>query len=346
MSLFNYLNVLWMTLRGTTSGVDFIIVYDAIGAAIWGLLLFKVFLTEGLNVASGEKTELPKIFVKYLFVAGMFAIWPVASNHIFSAVSSMAEAFFPDLNSLFTTMQNAMSIMSAGEDAGLSTWSMIQLILGNGGAGAAAIAGTLFNGLLIIIGTLTLFLCYMLVLVNIAGSLAILAMNLVIGPVFFALAFDRDFRSIAIHWFSAVLSYMLLMPLYGAALRMAAAMLAAGVPSVPMGFVSTGQVAAQLLAPFMAVGIIFSTNKVVSALVGGAAGSGLGSSVMGTAGIAAGLIPGARMIGATASAGSAAANKAFSGGGTSGGSFNGGGSGTSGKPENSQTAKSAIGGMK
>jgi len=51
-------------MRGGTGGPDFVVVYTALGAVIWAFLLFKVFLTEGLSVASGNKTELPKILVK------------------------------------------------------------------------------------------------------------------------------------------------------------------------------------------------------------------------------------------------------------------------------------------
>jgi hypothetical protein len=151
-------------------------------------------------------------------------------------------------------------------------------------------------------------------------------MNLVIGPVFFGLAFDKDFRSISIHWLSAALSYMLLMPLYGLALHMAAAIAGASIPPDWTGFNSAGQIAAQLLGPFMSLGIVFSTNKVISALVGGASGSGLGSSVMGGAmaagGMAAALVPGGGMIRATANAAGAAINTA-----QGGGSNNSGGSG-------------------
>lgn len=130
------------------------------------------------------------------------------------------------------------------------------------------------------------------------------------------------------------------MPLYGLALRMAAAIAGAGVPMSAIGFVSSGQIAAQLLGPFMAVGIVFSANKVVSALVGGAAGSGLGSSVLGASAIGVSLIPGGGMIRATAGAASAAARTASSSGGTT--SSNSGGAAGSGTT--SQTVRAATGG--
>ena len=63
----------------------------------------------------------------------------------------------------------------------------------------SSVLGTIYNftlgGFFVLIGMAALFLCYALIMINIAGSLTILAMNLVLGPVFFALAFDRDFRS-------------------------------------------------------------------------------------------------------------------------------------------------------
>ena len=132
------------------------------------------------------------------------------------------------------------------------------------------------GSLFVVIGTIVLFLCYALILINIAGSLTILAMNLVLGPVFFALAFDRDFRSHALHWFAAVLSYFMLIPLYGAALTVAAAIAGAAVPANLFGMPSSAQIAAQLIGPLMSVGVVFSTNKIVNALVGGACGIGTG----------------------------------------------------------------------
>jgi hypothetical protein len=86
MNLSDLLTALWSALRGNIGGgQDFVVVYTALGAILWAFLLFKVFLQEGLQVSTGHGTELPRILVKYLFVAGMFAVWPQASNSIFSA---------------------------------------------------------------------------------------------------------------------------------------------------------------------------------------------------------------------------------------------------------------------
>ena len=302
MNVFDFLTLLWRALRGQTGGPDFILVYDALGAIIWAFLLFKVFLTEGLQVASGEKTELPKILVKYLFVAAMFAVWPMASNHIFDAVIALANMFFPDINTLLTRLGNSMELMRASEQAAAQELGLFSMLVGTL---QNLTAGLLFSA----IGMMVLFLCYMLILLSIMGALTILAMNLVLGPVFFALAFDRDFRSIALHWFSAVLAYFLLIPLYGAAITIAVAIVGAAVPTHIFGLSSVAQVAAQLFGPFMAVAVVFSTNKVVNTLVSGAAGSGLASSVMGVAGIAAGVIPGGAMIRSTVTATSAAVTR-------------------------------------
>jgi hypothetical protein len=106
-----------------------------------------------------------------------------------------------------------------------------------------------------------------------------------------------------------VLSYFLLIPLYGAAITIAVAIVGAAIPTQIIGLSSVAQVAAQLFGPFMAVAVVFSTNKVVNSLVGGASGSGLASSVMGVAGIAASVVPGGAVIRSTAAAASAAAAK-------------------------------------
>ena len=294
MDIMDFLTLLWRSLRGQTGGPDFVLVYDALGGVIWAFILFKVFLTEGIHVASGNKTELPKILVKYLFVAAMFTVWPIASDHIFDGVLALANMFFPDIDTLLVRLGASMELMRAREQAAVQELGLVWMILGTV---QNLTAGVIFSAL----GMIVLFVCYMLILFSILGSLTILAMNLVLAPVFFALAFDREFRSIAIHWFSAILSYFLLLPLYGAAITIAIAIAGATVPTQIIGLSSIAQVTAQLLGPFMAVGVVFSVNKVVNSLVGGASGSGLASSVMGVAGIAASVIPGGAIIRATAS---------------------------------------------
>jgi hypothetical protein len=104
----------------------------------------------------------------------------------------------------------------------------------------------------------------------------------------------------------AVLSYFMLIPLYGAALNIGVAILAVSAAN-PFGSATSGQVAAQLLGPVLTLGIVLSTNKIINALVGGAAGAGLGQITLGVAGAALALIPGGAMIRATGAAGGAAA---------------------------------------
>ena len=182
----------------------------------------------------------------------------------------------------------------------------------------STVLGTLYNftfgSLLFVIGMIVLFLCYALILINIAGSLTILAMNLVLGPVFFALAFDRDFRGHAQNWFAAVLSYFMLIPLYGAALTVASTIAGSALPTNLFGMPSGAQVAAQVIGPLMAVGVVFSTNKIVNALVGGASGSGLGSMALGVAGVGISLLPGGAVVRATVASGRAAVGAAATAG--------------------------------
>src|SRR5437764_13505153 len=107
---------------------------------------------------------------------------------------------------------------------------------------------------------IALFLCYALILINIAGSLTILAMNLVLGPVFFALSFDRDFRGHAQAWFAAVLSYFMLIPLYGSALTEASTIAGAAVPANLFAMPSSAQGMSQVVGPFMSAWVVFPTN--------------------------------------------------------------------------------------
>jgi hypothetical protein len=182
-----------------------------------------------------------------------------------------------------------MQRMAAVEEVDRNLWGLIASL--NPLNTLEAAGGLIWNGLSIIISSFVTFLCYMLIMLCIAGALTILAMNLTLGPIFIALAFDRDFRSISMNWFSATLSYFLLMPLYGAAMTAAAAIAGAGINPDMAGPASTGQLWAQLIGPFLSLGIVFSVNKLVNSLVGGAMGGGLATSVMGVAAI----VPGAAM---------------------------------------------------
>ena len=298
MSVSSLLDAIWFALRGNGAGVDFVVVYTELGALIWAFLLFKVFLQEGLHVAMGHTSELPRILVKYLFIAGMFGIWPQLSGHIFDAIKILASQFYPDLNKLLDSMAGSMGFVSATDQAANNTQGLTRAILG-------ALYNLTIGSLLSLVGMLVLFFCYTLVLVNIVGSLTILAMNLVLGPVFFALAFDKEFRGHSQKWLAAILSYILLIPLYGAALTVAAAIAGASVPANVFGLPSAAQILTQLLGPILSLGVVFSTNRIVNALVGGAAGSGAGSLAIGIAGIGASLIPGGAILRFTAAGGRA-----------------------------------------
>lgn len=264
---------------------DFVLTYAAVGAVLWGFVLFKGFLQEGLRVASGEHSELPKLLVKYLFVAALFTIWPQAADQLFAGVTAIANFFYPSLDQLLVGMNASLGEISSTGQAATNAQGLTDAILG-------ALYTFTIGNVLNLVGMLVVFLCYGLVLINIAGSLTILAMNLVLGPVFFALAFDRDFRSLSLTWFGTVLSYFMLMPLYGAGLVVAAKLLGIGLTTTMSGLPSGTQVLAQLLGPILSVGVIFSTNRVVNTLVGGASGSGAGSIALGLAGIGASLFPG------------------------------------------------------
>jgi TrbL/VirB6 plasmid conjugal transfer protein len=300
LSVATILDQIWKALRGDGPMPDFVLTYAALGAVVWGFVLFKGFLQEGLRVATGEHSELPKLLVKYLFVAALFTIWPQAADKLFTGVTAIANFFYPSLDQLLEGMNASLGEISSTGQAATNAQGLTAAILG-------ALYTFTIGNVLNLVGMLVVFLCYGLVLINIAGSLTILAMNLVLGPVFFALAFDRDFRSLSLTWFGTVLSYFMLMPLYGAGLVVAAKLLGIGLTTTMSGLPSGTQILAQLLGPILSVGVIFSTNRVVNTLVGGASGSGAGSIALGLAGIGASLIPGRAMLGATATASRAAA---------------------------------------
>ena len=286
-SFVEFLSTVWVALTGGAGGWNFLAFYQWLGFLIWGFLAFKVFITEALNVSMGNQTELPKIFIKILFFVGIFFTWPQIANGLFRGCVELVGVTFPTGGDLLDTAAISMQRMANAEEAQGFLGNLAQTL-----NPMAAIGGLLWNGLAIILASLAMFLCYMLIMLCIAGSLTVLAFNLTLGPIFIALAFDKDFRSIAMQWFSATMSYFLLMPLYGAAITAAAAIAGAGVNPNMIGPSSTGQLWAQLIGPFMSVGIVFSVNKLVNSLVGGAMGGGLASSVMGVASIVPGMAVG------------------------------------------------------
>ena len=163
MGIFQFLNEIWQAARGANgAGIDFVIVYTALGAVIWGFTLFKVFLTEGLQVASGERSQLPRILVKWLVVAGAFIVWPTAANQIWVGITRIAQLLFPDLNAILDTMAMAMTRMSEYAEAETNLQVVLRFIRDP----LAYVGGTVLNGLLIIVGMFALFACYMLILIK------------------------------------------------------------------------------------------------------------------------------------------------------------------------------------
>ena len=130
ISLSWLMDTLWFGLRGAW-GTDFVAVYTALGAILWGFLLFKVFLQEGLQVAMGNRSELPRILVKYLFIAGMFGIWPQLSSSLFRAVQLLAATFYPDLNEVFNQMAGGMAFMQTSTQAAENSQGLVATILGS-----------------------------------------------------------------------------------------------------------------------------------------------------------------------------------------------------------------------
>ena len=290
VSFVEFLSTVWTAMSGGMGGFNFLMLYNSLGLTIWGFLAFKVFATEALNISMGDRTELPKILVKYVVFIGIFFTWPSIANGLFLGCVQLVGLTFPSGGGLLDVAAVSMQRMAAVEEVDRSLWGLISSL--NPLNTMEAVSGLLWNGISIIITSFVMFLCYMLIMLCVAGSLAILAMNLTLGPVFIALAFDKDFRPIAMTWFSATLSYFLLIPLYGAAITAAAAIAGAGINPDMVGPASTGQLWAQLIGPFMSLGLVFSVNKLVNSLVGGAMGSGLASSVMGVASIVPGMAVG------------------------------------------------------
>ena len=287
--IIDIIDILWLTLTGNIGGINFIQQFSALGLLIFGFLVFKSLVGESVNLVTGRGTELPKTLIKYLFVTMLIAGWPWLADSLYLGVVNIVKAFFPDMQEVLSTMLSSWETIQQMEEARKVDRGLFSKLLEVASNPNYAAGMLVLDGLLIAVSWLILILCYAIILINAVGAITILVMNLVLGPVFIALSFDKDFRSPAVQWMMTILSYTMLMPLYGAAIRMAAAIAGAasfvGLEQFTLSGinVSSGVMAARLLGPFLAVGIVFSTNKVIASLIGGTGGSGLGGMIAGVA---------------------------------------------------------------
>ncbi|HOT02422.1 MAG TPA: type IV secretion system protein, partial [Acidobacteriota bacterium] len=176
------------------------------------------------------------------------------------------------------------------------------------------------------LGGLVAILCYAIMLVSVAGIFSMLGIYLILGPVFIPLGLTDAFSSFFYKWVGVVLSFFLVIPIYGATLAVIMALLGGSVINLSnlVGLPSLEHVFQAVIGPIISVGLILGVNKIASSLTGayfgqtgsmafsiGAAAAGIGAKLGLSAATAGAGAPAA--AGAGGASGSAAVTAAVSG---------------------------------
>lgn len=275
--------------------------FVAVAAGIWAIICFWEFANEALNVAMGEATQIVRKFVMYAALGLVIAKWATIAGAIYHGATVLLELFNNGLRSVMAQTTNLLEFLN--EQGSISLWSALTSPFQT--AKAALLAG---------LTIITVDLGLVITMALVIGTFAMLFLHLCMGPIFMALGMCDALRSFCAHYIGAVIGYLASIPLYGAALVMIAGMYQ-GITDSMRAQPGTGDLGLSLwvvlMAPIIAVVIIFSVSKVAASIAGGI-GAGAATAVMGAAGGA-----------AMSSAGGG--SKSSGGGGGGGGGQTGGG---------------------
>ena len=274
--------------------------FVAVAAGIWAIVCFWEFANEALAVAMGEATGIVRKFVTYAAIGLVIANWQSIANSVFNGALGLLTMFNRGVMSMMAQSDNLL--MYLNEQNQISLWGAITSPFQT--TKAALLAG---------LTVITVDIAYVLTLALLVATFAMLALHLCMGPIFLALGMSEAMRSFCAHYIGAVVGYVATIPMIGAALIMIGGLYQATVQimmSQPGGGVAGVSLWVVMLAPVIAVVIIFSVAKVAAGIAGGI-GAGAAAAVVG--GAAGGAASMARSGGSGGGGGSA-------GGGSGGGS--------------------------
>jgi len=300
LTLPTLLQIIWEALHGS----DVFDAFQVMGLTFFNVMCVWAFAMEAIQMAEGKGMNLTKLLLRFAVINGVLLAWPTMADHIYTGAVAMSGMVIPDLNVLYHHLIEGMSQMQAADEAaqaGLGTLASLASII-------AAIPNLIITQQLTMISMLAICVCCLVVLVSVAGLFFILGAYLIMGPVFIALGMTDAFAGFMYKWIGVVLSFFLVIPLYGAALQAIAAIIGGAAPNLAnlTGLSSIGHVFVTLTGPLLALGIIFAVQKIASSLTGAYFGNT--GSLAFTIGVAAAGV-GARLglsAGSLASAGSAA----------------------------------------
>lgn len=264
-SLDTLIDTIWAALTG--GSYNLAEAFQALGAGLWSIMCLWAFANEALDMAMGRGTNLPKLLLRWAVIGAVLAAWPAMAAKLYGVAGDLASpaAGFPDLRDLFTAfmqghqqMQNADQAAAAGQES-----------LGIAAALAALPTAMMMNQVAALGGFVCL-VCFAVVVVSVAGLFMILAMYLVLGPVFIPLGMTDAFSSFFYKWIGVVLAFFLVIPLYGGALCIIFALLGGSVVQFTnlTALPSLEHVFQAVIGPILSVGLILGVNRVATSLTG------------------------------------------------------------------------------
>lgn len=299
------IQIIWTALHGGHGDYDIAGAFHVLGNGLWQIMCVWAFANEAMDMAAGKGTNLPKLLLRWAVISAVLLAWPVMADNLYGAAMRLAAAIIPDSETVFLKLMEGYAAMQGADQAAVAGQGLL------GGLGSlAALPSALMMHQAAMVGGLVAMACFLILLVSVAGIFMIFAMYLVMGPVFIALGMTDAFSGFMYKWIGVVLSFFLVIPLYGAALCIVLAVVGSTGFNLAnlQGLPSLDHVFNAVMGPILAVGLILAVNRVAGALTGsyfGQQGSMAFTIGMAAAGIGARL--GLSAVSAGAAAGGAAA---------------------------------------
>ncbi len=291
LELINIITSMWSELQSQGCIDGFV----AIAAGIWAVVCFWEFANEAINVATGEATGIVRKFLTYAAIGVVIANWHQIAVAVFNGALALLELFNQGMRVMMAQSDNLL--MYLNDQGAVSFWGAITSPFQT--AKMALLAG---------LTVITVDIAYVMTLALVVATFAMLALHLCMGPVFMALGMSEAMRSFCAHYEGAVVGYVATIPMFGAALIMIGGIYQATVTIMaaqPGGGGPGVSLYVVLMAPLIAVVIIFSVAKVAASIAGGI-GAGAASAVMSATGGAALSMSGGSGGGSGSSGGSGA----------------------------------------
>lgn len=304
------INIIWQAVHGNAGGYDIAGLFQTLGGVLWQIMCLWAFAHEAIDMAAGKGTNLPKLLLRWAIISAVILAWPSMADHLYEGVVGIGSYVIPKTTDVYGFFMQGYTQMQNTDQAAVAHQGFLGLF-----SAIAAIPSAMMINQISTIGGLVAIISFCILLVSLAAVFMIFAMYLIMGPVFIALGMTDAFSSFMYKWIGVILSFFLVIPLYGAALAIIVALYGSSTVNAAniQGLPSADHVFNMIIGPILSVGLILGVNKVASTLTGSYFGqAGSMAFAIGTA--AAGIGARLGLSAATAGAGAPAAGAAGSAG--------------------------------